>query len=175
MDLPRDSTTFGPPLDVVAELIGGPRIDDLVRRAAELTPRHIALVHGDLVLDHAALEARVSDCAEALRAAFGGPGTVIAIAAELTVDFAVTFLGISRSGNTSAMFNPLVPDDTLVHVLNSCGARAAVLSPRMHRRVQALRDRLPLLRQLVVTADALDGTPVLDALERTAVPAGEVV
>ncbi|MFI9320316.1 class I adenylate-forming enzyme family protein [Kitasatospora aureofaciens] len=175
MDLPRDSTTFGPPLDVVAELIGGPRIDDLVRRAAELTPRHVALVQGDLVLDHAALEARVSDCAEALRAAFGGPGTVIAIAAELTVDFAVTFLGISRSGNTSAMFNPLVPDDTLVHVLNSCGARAAVLSPRMHRRVLALRDRLPLLRQLVVTADALDGTPVLDALERTAVPAGEVV
>ncbi|MFE4519373.1 class I adenylate-forming enzyme family protein [Kitasatospora sp. NPDC056783] len=175
MDLPRDSTTFGPPLETVAELIGGPRIDDLLRRAARRAPHHPSLVADGLVLDHAALDARVSDCAEALRAAFGGPGTVIAIAAELTVDFAVTFLGISRSGNTSAMFNPLVPDDTLVHVLNACGARAAVLSPRMHHRILALRSRLPLLDRLVVTADAGDGTPVLAGLGRTAVPPGEEV
>ncbi|MFI9273559.1 class I adenylate-forming enzyme family protein [Kitasatospora sp. NPDC052896] len=175
MNVPADSTTFGAPLDTVAELIGGPRIDDLLRRAARRTPRHPALVSDGRVIDYADLDQRVTECAEALRDAFGGPGTVIAIAAELTVEFAVTFLGISRSGNTSAMFNPLVPDDTLVHVLDSCGARAAVLSPRMHRRIAALRNRLPKLRQLVVTAEAGDGTPVLGELPRTVVPAGEAV
>ncbi|MFG3055272.1 class I adenylate-forming enzyme family protein [Kitasatospora sp. NPDC048239] len=173
--VPSDSTTFGAPLDTVAELIGGPRIDDLLRRSARRAPRHPALVAEGLVLDYAGLDGRVSRCAEALRGAFGGPRTVIAIAAELTAEFAVTFLGISRSGNTSAMFNPLISDDTLVHVLNACGARAAVLSPAMHRRVAAVRHRIPALEHIVVTADAGDGTPVLDALPRAAVPDGEEV
>ncbi|MFD7828507.1 class I adenylate-forming enzyme family protein [Kitasatospora sp. NPDC059803] len=168
-----DSTTFGAPLDTVSELIGGPRIDDLLRRSARRSPRHPALVADGEVLDHAGLDGRVTRCAEALRGAFGGPETVIAIAAELTVDFAVTFLAISRSGNTSAMFNPLISDDALVHVLNACGARAAVLSPRMHRRIEAVRHRVPALRQIVVTSDAGDGTPVLDELPRAAVPDGE--
>jgi long-chain acyl-CoA synthetase len=165
----KDSTTVGAPLDSIAALIGGPRIDDLLRRSAARVPDCPALVTETGALSYAELDEEVTRCAAALRRTFGGPGVVIAIAAELTVEFAVAFLGISRSGNTSAMFNPLLREDGLVHVLNSCGAPAAVLSPRMYERVGGIRDRLPQLEHIVLTGDVEDWAPVsadLPAAER---------
>lgn len=40
---PQDSTAEGPPLDVLAQLTGGPRIDDVLSRAARRAPRRLAL------------------------------------------------------------------------------------------------------------------------------------
>ncbi|MFE7115807.1 class I adenylate-forming enzyme family protein [Streptomyces sp. NPDC057654] len=172
----RDSTAVGAPLETLGELLGGPRIDDLLRRAAARAPERLALSGPSGELTYAALDERVSRCAAALRAAFGGPDTVVGIAAALDLPFAVAYFGLARAQNVSAIFNPLLREERLEHVLASSGAQAVIIPPAMHPIIEAVRPRLPALRAVVLThrddQGGPEGLPTLDELIRDA-PAGE--
>ncbi|GAA2903595.1 hypothetical protein GCM10010524_39340 [Streptomyces mexicanus] len=65
--------------------------------------------------------------------------------------FCQAFSGIARSGNVSALVNPLLPPERLAHVLRVSGARVAVVSPAMVPVLTAVRDRLGDLAHLVLT------------------------
>ena len=145
-----NSTVTGPPLDTIADLIGGPRVDDLLRRAAERAPERFAVrtPRGDI--SYADLDSRVDAGAVALRRLVG-TGEVVALAAELHEAFTLAFFAISRSDNVSALINPLLREDGLVHVLGVAQARAAIVSPEVYQRLLPIRERLPELRHLVLT------------------------
>jgi long-chain acyl-CoA synthetase len=97
---PKDSTPEGPPLDVLAQLTGGPRIDDLLSRAARRAPGRLALSGPSRDLTYGALEERATRCAAALRELAGGPGAVVGIAAVLDTSFAEAYgaVRVSRNG-----------------------------------------------------------------------------
>ncbi|MEU8551439.1 class I adenylate-forming enzyme family protein [Streptomyces roseoverticillatus] len=149
-----DSTTRAEPLETIAELIGGPRIDDLLHRAAGRHPERPALRSAAGDLSYAELDAQASACASALRALAGGPDEVIGIAAELDPVFAVGYFGITRSGNVAAIVNPLLTGERLLHVLSTSACRVLIVSPRLYPALAEVRDRLPELRHVVLTERA---------------------
>ncbi|MEU9016660.1 class I adenylate-forming enzyme family protein [Actinomadura sp. NPDC048394] len=169
LDVRASSLVSGPPLEVLGDLLGGPRIDDLLRRAAERRPGRIALrspgftgaLSGDLT--YAEVEAAAERCARALKALLGDRSARVALALALEPAFPVAFFGILRSGNVPALVNPLLREDGLAHVLGLADARAAIVSPAMYRHLEKIRDRLPDLETVVLTHadDDLPGVPVL--------------
>lgn len=141
----------GPSLASLGALLGGPRIDDLLVRAAELVPGKVALRSPDAELGYRELDRRVTAFAAALRAVAGGPGKVVAMAVGLDFAFSVAYFGISRAGNIGAIVNPFLPDDRLARLIERSGAVAAVVTPHVYRRLAGLRSRFPALREIVLT------------------------
>ncbi|QEV57250.1 long-chain fatty acid--CoA ligase [Streptomyces platensis] len=159
-----DSTATGAPLESIDHLVGGPRIDDLLRRAAQRAPERLALAGQSGELSYAALDERVTRCAAALRTLAGepGPDTVIGIAAVLDLPFALAYFGAARAGLVSAMFNPLLREERLEHVLKSSGTRVVIVPPAMYARIQAVRPHLPSLRTVVLTHREAEGEERVD-------------
>jgi long-chain acyl-CoA synthetase len=96
---------------------------------------------------------------------------VIALAAVLDPVFAVGYFGISRSGNVSAVVNPLLTPDRLAHVLSTSAARVAIVSPELYRKLATIRHQLSNLETIVLT-EPIPGLdlPVLGDLLAAAPP-----
>ncbi|MFJ9454081.1 class I adenylate-forming enzyme family protein [Kitasatospora sp. NPDC101447] len=160
----RGSATAGAPLAAIADRLGGPRVDHLLSRAAALAPDRAALRTPDgSVLTFGRLDGQVDAFAAALHALTPGPEAVVAVAAELSPAFPVAYYGTARAGRVAALVNPLLREDALVHVLATSGARTAVLTPEVYRRVRTVRDRLPRLETVLLTSGAAEdeGVPLL--------------
>jgi long-chain acyl-CoA synthetase len=161
------SVAVGEPLQAIAELIGGPRIDDLLRRAARSAPRRVALRAGETRLTYAELDEKATRCAVTLRDRLGAPGSVVAVAAVADPAFAVAFYGASRSGNISAILNPLWREDGLEHALRTSRARMAIVTPEMYERLARIRRGLPQLETVVLT-EPVEGAAEVTLAEMTA-------
>lgn len=165
-----DGVTSGIPLDALAGLPVGSRVDDVLAQVAQRSPDSTALCATgsgtqpqDREWTYAELDAEADRCAAAIRAA-AGVGAVVAVAAALDPVYPVAFYGIARSGNTSALISPLLREDGLLHVLRTSGAGVAVLTPQAYRNLEPVRDRLPELRQIVLTHRAADLGPAAEGL-----------
>ncbi|MEV4636653.1 class I adenylate-forming enzyme family protein [Actinoplanes sp. NPDC049548] len=174
----RETTSEPAGLDEVADILGGPRLDDLLRRAAGTAPARVALTGTGGTVTYADLDAAVSRCAGALRSLVAPDEDrtpVVAIGAVLDPVFAVAFYGVSRAGLTSAIVNPLLREEGLRHVLRAGRARVAIVPPELYRRIARIRDDLPDLATVVLTEGApdLDGVPVLGDLLDAAAVTGE--
>jgi len=145
------SIATGPPLETLGALLGGPRVDDLLRRAVDRAPEKVALRAASRELTYAELDAEADGIASALYGALGGPGSVVALASVLDPAFATSFFGISRSGNLPALVNPLLRAEALVHVLTLSGARAAIVPPAVFERLVPVLDQLPRLELILLT------------------------
>jgi long-chain acyl-CoA synthetase len=147
------SIAAGPDLATISELMGGPRIDDLLARASRHAPDRIALRAGDHDLTYGQLSDEVDLCAAALRATYGVADVVVAVAMSLEPAFAVGFYAVARAGYVSALVNPLLREEGLLHVLRTCRARVAIVPPALYRRLAPLRDRLPDLELILLTRE----------------------
>ena len=145
----------GEPLAAISALIGGPRIDDLVHRAARLSPERPALRAHASAISFRDLDSLVSRCALVLGDLAPEPGTVVAVAAPLDPAFAVAYYGVARSGNVCAIINPLLTSDRLAHVLGTSEAQVAVLTPGLREQLRPVRDRLPRLRHVILLSELL--------------------
>ncbi|MCX5199459.1 acyl--CoA ligase [Streptomyces sp. NBC_00249] len=152
------SAMAGPPLDTIAHLIAGPRVDHVLRRAAGRSPARTALRSPAGATSYAELDAQVDAFAAGLRA-LTGEGAVVALASVLDPVFAQAFFGIARSGNTSALVNPLLPEERITHVLRSCQARVVIVSPSMLPVLTKVRDRLGELEHILLTHREPDTAP----------------
>ncbi|MEV7553306.1 class I adenylate-forming enzyme family protein [Amycolatopsis sp. NPDC089917] len=146
-----DRTVSGPGLDALGSLTCGPRIDDLLARAAKTAPEHIALRSPDAAVTYGELDRRVTSFAAALCEPGVDAGETVALAVGLDLAFAVAYLGISRAGRVSAIVNPLLPDDRLAGSLARSGATTVVVTPPVYRRLAALRSGFPAVRRIVLT------------------------
>ncbi|MET8155763.1 AMP-binding protein [Sphaerisporangium sp. NPDC005289] len=144
------SLAEGEPLAAAGD-IAGPRVDDLLRRAAARAPSRAALRWTGGEITYAELDARVDRCAAALAGLGVGPGDVVAVAAVLDPLFAVGYYGIARAGAVSVPVNPLMRAEALEHILRTSGAVAAVLSPQVRAALDPALDRLPELRHVLLT------------------------
>ncbi|MBW5424964.1 AMP-binding protein [Streptomyces sp. BG9H] len=138
-------------------------LDGLLSRAASAHPRRtaVALSGTGEHLDFGTLDARVTAAAHGLRALRLAPGATVAVASVLHPDFAVAYYAAARAGLVTAVVNPLLREEDLLHVLTLGAAEVAFVDGPLYERLKPVQHRLPGLRRVVLMGRG--GTP-----ERTA-------
>ena len=106
-------------------------LEALVRAHAAARPDHPALVQDGETLTYAALDARMDRIAAALQRDGVGHGGVAAACATTSIDYATAFLGTLRAGAAVAPLAPSSTPESLVGMLEDCGARRRL--PRQGR------------------------------------------
>ncbi|WP_051840071.1 AMP-binding protein [Streptomyces sp. NRRL F-5126] len=155
------------------------RLDGLLAQSAAAHPARTALIGGGREMDFAELDRRVTAAAGAVRALVAAEeapprAATVAVASVLHPDFAVAYYATVRAGQVVAVVNPLLREDDLHHVLELSGARAAFVDATVYGRLAAVRERLPLLRDVVLIGEGADeaadaaSVPTLDALVASA-------
>ena len=122
----------------------GPRIPSLLRSSihelfesqVERTPQNVALVFKEEQLTYRELNLRSNRLAHHLRRHGVGPGTVVAICLERSVEMIVGLLGILKAGGAYLPLDASYPHERLAFML--ADGKAKVLLMREH-----LRERLP--------------------------------
>jgi AMP-binding enzyme len=136
-------------------------LDVLPRISATRWPHRAALRAGARTLTFADLDRAVSRVAFGLRAALGGDGLPVVVAALPGVDFPVAYYAVVRSGNVVVPVNPRMPTAAFAQLLAATGAGAVVLGRAMYERVRPV---LPALEQ-VLLLDAPSGSGVRTCAE----------
>ncbi len=131
--------------------------DSMLSDSAACHPDRVAIRSGPLALDYATLDGMATRCANGLRRIVARPGSVVALTSLLSPDFVVGYYGILRAGNVAAPVNPYLQPEQLAHVLGNSGAEVALVDVRTAGRIQAVRDRLPRLREVVLIGAPGDG------------------
>ncbi|WP_164551805.1 AMP-binding protein [Streptomyces sp. WAC 01529] len=127
-------------------------LDGLLSRAASAHPRRtaVALSGTGEHLDFGTLDARVTAAARGLRALRLAPGATVAVASVLHPDFAVAYYAAARAGLVTAVVNPLLREEDLLHVLTLGGAEVAFVDGPLYARLKPIQHRLPGLRRVVL-------------------------
>ncbi|MFF2195571.1 class I adenylate-forming enzyme family protein [Streptomyces sp. NPDC058157] len=138
-------------------------LDGLLRRAAERDPAACAFRSPHGTRTFAELDARADRFAAYLEHALGRRGARVGVANTLDEDFAAAYYGTIRSGNTVVLLNPLIRAAGLRRVCELADVEIAFLPTAAAEQLVKTADRLPLLREIVVT-DAPDGIVPADAV-----------
>jgi len=124
-------------------------VNGLVEQQAAATPDAIALVMGDAQLTYAELNARANRLARELVANGAGPGQLVGIACERSIEMAVGVLAVLKSGAAYVPIDPNYPVDRVSYMLED--SRAPVLLTQ-----STLTAQLPETSATVICLDQLD-------------------
>ncbi|BBH64913.1 long-chain acyl-CoA synthetase [Actinoplanes sp. OR16] len=125
---------------------------DPVAEAAGRHPDRPALIAGDAVLTWAEMDSRVSAAAH-WTAARTAPGDRVALVLGNTVDFAVAYFGVLRSGRVAVPLNPGYTAMEIDHAVQDSGAVLIVGEPAGPPRL-----RLVTAARVPMEREAGDGT-----------------
>ncbi|GAA2526050.1 non-ribosomal peptide synthetase [Winogradskya humida] len=131
-------------------------IHELIEAQARRTPDAIALEFDGTQLTYREMDLRANRLANALRRRGAGPETVVAFAAQRSLDLVVGLIGILKSGAAYLPLDLELPTDRLSYMTESAGAVALLRGPGMDRDLG-----LPGLTELT-TADTADEPDVLE-------------
>lgn len=127
---------------------------------AAAIPDEDALIHGDVVRSWRDLDSIASRVAGHLVAAGLGPGSKVALYLHNCTEYLEATFGAFKARCVPVNVNYRYLDAELLHLLENSDAEAVVVSADLVDRLGAVRDRLPLLRTvLVVGADAEHPVP----------------
>ena len=129
-------------------------IAGLVALHGQEKPSHLALVHDDRSLTYAQLNAEMDRVGVALNRDGVGNGDVIAICALSSIEYMVTFLGALRVGVTVSPLAPSSTPDSLVGMLEDCGAKLFFLDAGVARDMAGVLDRVKAVRIALDGGDA---------------------
>jgi amino acid adenylation domain-containing protein len=115
---------------------------------AERAPDAEAVRCGDARLSYAELRDRAEAVAEALAERGVGPGTLIGVALDRSVDLVAALMGVLRSGAAYVPIDPSFPADRVGMMLEDSGSPVVVTS-YAHRRLATAADAEPLLMEAV--------------------------
>lgn len=138
------SNGIGPAASAAPETIA--RAFDLQVAA---TPESIALICGDQTLAYRELALRASRLARHLQNLGVGPGSLVGIFVERSVELIVGLLGTLKSGAAYVPLDPAYPAERTKLVLDDCRATTVISTNR-------LRERLPADQRVVLLDRAAD-------------------
>ena len=122
---------------------------EMLRRSAARFPQRAAILCGDERVSYAELDRDANRFARALHAMGLGRGAKVGIMSRNLPPYGTVFFGAARSGavlvNVSVRYAP----DELAYVLANAEVELLVVEPAFRDAVEALRPRLPKLRQMV--------------------------
>ena len=141
-------------------------LEALVAAHARARPDHAAFVQEGETLSYAALDARMDRIAAALQRDGVGRGGVAAACAATSIAYATVFLATLRSGAAIAPLAPSSTPESLVGMLEDCGAGVVFLDKGVWEALAPFADRITARRV------ALDGSNAEIALEDWMAPEG---
>ncbi|MDQ6692286.1 MAG: AMP-binding protein, partial [Candidatus Dormibacteraeota bacterium] len=115
----------------------------LLRRGPRL-----ALMAGDLKLSHDELCAAAEAAAGRLRTLGVSRGVAVAMFAENSADWIISYLGLQLVGAVVVGMNPAFKEAEAEQILSDSGASIALVDNACQPLVEALRPRLPALREI---------------------------
>lgn len=140
-----------PIADYIAQPFGV--LPDLVRLQAAARPEQLAVAHGERSLTYGEFDAQVDRFAAALQRDGHKPRDVVAICALSSIEYAVAFIGTLRAGMAVAPLAPSSTPESLVRMIEDCGAKVLVTDGASHAVLVPLIGGLNLR---VVRADTDD-------------------
>ena len=128
-------------------------------------PGHPALVDGERSLDYAGLNALMDRIAVALQRDGVGAHEAAAICATTSLEYAAVFMGALRAGAAAAPLAPSSTAESLVMMLNDCGAKVFFLDEGVAALLAPVADQISAKRV------ALDGSSAGVAFQDWLAPA----
>jgi acyl-CoA synthetase (AMP-forming)/AMP-acid ligase II len=143
---------------------------DLVEHTVDVVPDRTALVCGAREATFGQLEERANRLAHHLAGVGIGAGDHVAIYSYNSLEYVEAMLAAYKLRAVAINVNFRYVEDELIYLLGDSDAVALVFQAQFTPLVAAVRDRLPLLRHLIVvddgtgTADTVGATPYEEAL-----------
>ncbi|ATB51485.1 MupA/Atu3671 family FMN-dependent luciferase-like monooxygenase [Corallococcus macrosporus] len=150
------------------EVPGDRRVHRQFEAQVARTPEAVALVFREAHLTYRALEARANQLAHHLRALGAGPGALVGLCVERSLEMVVGMLGILKSGAAYLPLDPKLPADRLALIVEDAGA--ALLVTR-----ESLKGTLPdtAARRVCLDTDAATLAACPDAVLPGGAAAGD--
>jgi amino acid adenylation domain-containing protein len=120
---------------------GGLRLGDLIRRGVATHGDAIAVVFEGRHVTYRELDASARALALRLRAAGAGPGTLVGVCLERSVELVTALVGVVYSGAAYVPLDPAYPAERLA---NMCGDAAMTLIVARDLELHRLRPALPV-------------------------------
>jgi long-chain acyl-CoA synthetase len=162
-------------------------LPDLLLKNLHDIPEKTAFVHGQRHVSYRELYVQVQRIAGGLETLHGLPGNRIALLLPNCPEFVMTYFAAAVSGNVAVPVNTLLQPPEIAYILNNSQASCLVTCAALLPKVQAIRDRLPALRHVIVIdaaesngealawSDFLTGQPDTYTPARPGVPSDVVV
>jgi amino acid adenylation domain-containing protein len=132
--------------DTRAPYPAGPIIESILAQAAR-TPDATAVTFRGRAMTYRELRLRGAALARELRARGVGPGSLVGLFVDRSLEMLIGILGILEAGGAYVPLDPSYPADRLAYMLGDSGAKVVVTQ-------QELRDTVPAEGVEVVIADA---------------------
>jgi amino acid adenylation domain-containing protein len=140
---------------------GDSTVHELFLVQAQKTPRAIALRAGADELTYAALVARAETVAQALAARGAGPGVVVAILAERSIDLVVGILGALVAGAAYLPLDSTYPRERIAYLLDDSGADLVLAQESLLALLEPGRATAPTTLALGSLPAAVSGAAAL--------------
>jgi amino acid adenylation domain-containing protein len=114
-------------------------LPELFRAQVERTPEAVALAFGDEQVTYGALARRANGVASRLVRLGVGPGMLIGICAERSIELVVGILGILQAGAAYLPLDPGFPESRLQLILDDARSPVLLTSPQLANRFPAFR------------------------------------
>ena len=119
-------------------------------QAAARWPENTAVVFKDISLTFRELEALANRFAHALRGLGIGKGEHVCVLTTNCPEFVVAFYGLARVGAVASPMNPSYKEREVEYQLGNAEAVAVIVHHTLLPLVEAVRDKLPKLRHVIV-------------------------
>ena len=126
---------------------------DLVQAQVGRTPEDVAIQFADAALTYRELSDRASQMAAHLRAAGIGPGDLVALCMEHSIEVVCAILGILKTGAAYVPIDPTAPQERVAHMLGELQETRAGTLPVLVTQAR-LTGTLPRDAARVMTLDA---------------------
>ena len=112
-------------------------IDGLVEVQVQRTPDRVALDFEGQQLTYGELDVRANQLAHALVSRGAGPGVLVGVCMDRSIEMVVAILAILKAGAAYVPLDPTYPSDRLGFMLNDSGARVLLTQEHLAARIPA--------------------------------------
>ncbi len=110
-------------------------VHQLFEAQAERTPNAAAVVFGNERLTYRQLNSRANQLAHRLQALGAGPGVLVAVCIERSLEMMVALLGILKAGAAYVPLDPAYPPERLAYMLEDANVRVMISQSRLAKIV----------------------------------------
>src|ERR1700733_706663 len=118
---------------------------ELIHQQVNRTPDAVAAVFEDRRLTYRQLDDRADQLAHRLRNLGVGPGVLVGICVERSLDMLVGLLGILKAGGAYVPLDPAYPSDRLAFMLEDSAPRVLLTQLRLEKRLPAHQAQIVFL------------------------------